>query len=238
MSLQNYNIASHNTLNSGESSDAIIAAYNSFLTDAAFPCIMAKAALAKKHISYLVVQHMACPADDQHIIQFLYTCIDNWKKQEDAFNSAVVLFRQPVPVTEAWFDQLLWQRLQALADIDALQYRYDTRVSADPMSADFSFSLKEEALYIVGLHPASSRKARQFAYPALVFNPHAQFEQLRAVNKYQKVKKAIRQRDIALSGSVNPMLQDFGSASETIQYSGQQYNNQWRCPLDIKHIPS
>ena len=47
--------------------------------------------------------------------------------------------------------------------LDAENYNYDDRVEADPSSAKFSFSIKEEAFYIIGLHAASSRQARQFS---------------------------------------------------------------------------
>ena len=133
------------------------------------------------------------------------------------------------------FDELLWQRLQALEILDAENYSYDNRVESDPSSSSFSFSIKEEAFYIIGLHPASSRQARQFKYPALVFNPHAQFEQLRSTTKYEVMKNTVRKRDIALSGSVNPMLQDFGESSEVFQYSGRKYDETWQCPLKITH---
>ncbi|MBA3674464.1 MAG: YqcI/YcgG family protein, partial [Chitinophagaceae bacterium] len=89
--------------------------------------------------------------------------------------------------------------------------------------------------YIIGLHTASSRQARQFKYPTLVFNPHAQFEQLKETAKYDMMKNAVRKRDIAFSGSVNPMLQDFGESSEAYQYSGRKYDESWQCPLKITH---
>ena len=129
----------------------------------------------------------------------------------------------------------MWERLQALSNLDALQYPYDKRVSADPMNEDFSFSIKEEAFYIIGMHPASSRMARRFNFPVLIFNPHAQFESLREAQKYEKVKQVIRKRDISLSGSVNPMLSDFGTSPEVLQYSVKQYDQQWKCPLHNKH---
>ena len=133
------------------------------------------------------------------------------------------------------FDELLWQRLQALANLDSNIYPFDKRVNNSPSSPDFSFSLKEEAFYIIGLHAGSSRESRRFSYPALVFNPHAQFEELRGSGKYEMMKNVVRKRDIAYSGSVNPMLEDFGVASEVYQYSGRKYDNTWQCPLKINH---
>ena len=101
----------------------------------------------------------------------------------------------------------------------------------DPAAVEFSFSLKEEAFYLIGLHPGSSRSARRFSYPAIVFNPHTQFERLRELNKYETMKQFIRNRDIRYSGSVNPMLADFGETSEAVQYTGRQYDQDWKCPF-------
>jgi FPC/CPF motif-containing protein YcgG len=49
------------------------------------------------------------------------------------------------------------------------------------------------------------------------------------------MKNTVRKRDIAFSGSVNPMLQDFGESSEVYQYSGRKYDDSWQCPLKITH---
>ncbi len=53
--------------------------------------------------------------------------------------------------------------------------------------------------------------------------------------KYDMMKNAVRKRDVAYSGSVNPMLKDFGKASEVFQYSGRKYDENWQCPLKIHH---
>jgi FPC/CPF motif-containing protein YcgG len=103
------------------------------------------------------------------------------------------------------------------------------------MSSDFSFSLGEEAFFIVGLHPGSSRPARRFRHPTLIFNPHAQFDELRSLNRYEKMKNIVRKRDILFSGSINPMLSDYGNASEALQYSGRHYGSEWTCPLKTMH---
>jgi FPC/CPF motif-containing protein YcgG len=212
--------------------------YRSYLNDKAFPCIGAKAALAKGHVKCMVAGHMACPADDRSILQFLYDFVDEYRGSGELFHSAAILFRGPLTADEGSFDAMLWQRLQALADLDAKNYGFDPRVNEDPSSPDFSFSLKEEAFYIIGLHPASSRGSRRFSYPVLAFNPHAQFELLRATDHYESMKAVVRRRDIAFSGSVNPMLDDFGNSSEVIQYSGRRYASDWLCPLKINHTQS
>jgi len=213
----------------------IEAEYFDFLNTKAFPCIGAKTAVAKQQASCHVVDHMACPKDDNNILQFLYCFVDEYRKSDEIFHSAAIIFEEPIALTEDIFDELLWQRLQALSNLDATKYSYDKRVDADPLSGNFSFSLKEEAFFIIGLHPCSSRASRQFSYPTLVFNPHQQFEKLKQTNKYESMKATVRKRDVVYSGSVNPMLNDFGESSEALQYSGRKYDSQWQCPLHVNH---
>lgn len=209
--------------------------YLFFLETKDFPCIAAKAAHEKQLIKCIVADNMACPKDDAAVLLFLYDFVDAFRKSSQIYNSAAIIFTGPAINNEEMFDALLWQRLQALEMLDAKNYTYDNRVEADPASAKFSFSIKEEAFYVIGLHSESSRQARRFIHPTLVFNPHAQFEQLRASSKYEAMKNTVRKRDIAFSGSVNPMLQDFGESSEAFQYSGRNYDDSWKCPLKITH---
>ena len=108
---------------------------------------------------------------------------------------------------------------------------WDESVSPDPNDSDFSFSVKGKAFYIIGMHPNSSRLARQAPYCTVVFNLHWQFEKLREMGTYQKVKERIRKRDKALQGTINPILRDFGTDSETKQYSGREVEANWKCPF-------
>ena len=205
--------------------------YYNFLSNKAFPCVAAKDAMAKGNIKLFVADNIACPKDDKAILNFMYRFTNFYRKSGKGFYSAAVIFKQPEIINEEMFDALLWQRLIALRSLDALQYPYDSRVEANPKDSNFSFSLMEEAYFIVGLNPMSSRPARRFKYATLVFNPHAQFEAMKKDARYEKMKTIVRKRDISFSGSVNPMLTDFGEASEVYQYSGKNYDSQWKCPL-------
>ena len=213
----------------------IIETYLTSISTKEFPCVAAKEAVARQQVSCFVAGHMACPADDCAILHFIYSFIDKYRSEKDIFHSAAVIFRKPDIFNEDMFESLMWEKLQSLSDLDAQRYGYDKRVSPDPFSEKFSFSVKEEAFFILGLHPKSSRITRQFSYPVLVFNPHAQFEKLRETTQYTKLKNIVRKRDIAYTGSINPMLDDFGSSSEVYQYSGKQYDQAWACPLKINH---
>src|SRR5690606_5656432 len=134
----------------------------------------------------------------------------------DLVYSFLAVFKGRQNYSETEFEQLLWQQLQYLHEAD--EYPWDGEVAKDPESPEFSFSLGGKAFYMVGMHPNSSRKSRQAPYPAIAFNLHLQFEKLREKKRYEKVKQKIRERDIALQGDINPMLQDFHEASEARQY--------------------
>jgi uncharacterized protein len=216
--------------------DSMISEFHAFIENKEFPCIGAKAAQAKQQLRCMVADHMACPKDDQAILNFVYRFISEYRQSNEIYQSAAVLFRQPEIYNEKMFEDLLWKRLQDMADLDARKNKYDHRVDADPSSPHFSYSIGEEAFYVVGLNPLSSRPARRFRFPAIVLNPHAQFEKLKESDKYANIQNVVRKRDIALSGSVNPMLKDFGMASEAGQYSGLMHDDEWRCPFNTKNF--
>jgi FPC/CPF motif-containing protein YcgG len=213
----------------------ITSEYFDFINNKEFPCVAAKTALTWKQIKCLVVDHLACPKDDAAILEFLYEFVEEYRQSTKLYHSVAIIFKGPEEPNEAQFEEFFWQRLQALSNLDAQRYGYDKRVVADPNSPDFSFSLKEEAFFIIGLHPGSSRLARQFKYPTLVFNAHAQFEQIRDASRYDGLRNTIRSRDMAFSGSINPMLEDYGQASEVYQYSGKAYDQAWKCPFLSQH---
>ena len=67
----------------------------------------------------------------------------------------------------------------------------DPSVSADPDNARFSFSFGGRALFVVGVHPQSSRLSRRFRWPAMMFNPRAQFERLRAEGRFDRLRDLV-----------------------------------------------
>lgn len=212
----------------------IIRGYLDHIAARSFPCVAAQAAVRRGQVVCMVAQDMASEDSDEDILKFLYGFVDRYRNNSRPFNSAAVIFRKPVVRDEWAFDRLLWKRLSALTTLDRQKYPHDARVDDDPSSSKFSFSIGEEALFIVGLHPASSRRSRTYSYPVLAFNPHQEFERLRNSNRYEQMKNIVRKRDKLYSGSVNPMLREFGEESEVRQYSGIQYDSQWRCPLKKK----
>ena len=141
--------------NSGDS--FIINEFINYVENKNFPCVAAKASLNKTNCNLMVADNIACPKDDAKILKFLYDFVDEYRKSDRAFSSLVIIFKSYHPLTEDMFETFMWQRLQALSVLDAEQYSYDKRVNKDPDSANFSFSIKEEAFFIIGLHKTSSR---------------------------------------------------------------------------------
>ncbi len=213
------------------SSDQLISNYIDFLQQRGFPCIAAKAAVAKGHIHCFVAYDIRCEQDDKPIHEFLLAFVDGYRRSAQQFHSAAIIFQHPDSLDDHEFDTYFWKRLSLLNHIDKQLHVPDPRVKNDPRSPHFSFSIGSEAFFVIGLHPRSCRKARRFDYPTIVFNPHAEFEKLRDSGRYQSMKETVRKRDANFSGSVNPLLTDFGDESEVHQYSGVRHSPDWTCPL-------
>jgi FPC/CPF motif-containing protein YcgG len=137
-------------------------------------------------------------------------------------------------VDEASFEQRLWQQMQQLHECETPGATWDSSVSDDPEDPRFGFSFGGRAFFVVGLHPASSRLSRRFQWPALVFNARAQFDQLRSQGRFERLRGMIREREMALQGSLNPNLADFGERSDARQYSGRPVDESWKCPFHRK----
>lgn len=143
----------------------------------------------------------------------------------------VAVFPERAPRSELAFEHRLWAQLQRLHEHDDPNARWDPRVSDDADDPMFSFSFAECAYFVVGVHAYSSRISRRFRRPALVFNPHSLFGRLRGEGRYGRMQEAIREREIAVQGSLNPNLANFGERSEARQYSGRAVEKDWRCPF-------
>ncbi|MEA2682458.1 MAG: uncharacterized protein QOK05_786 [Chloroflexota bacterium] len=220
-------------LASGEPAPAVARlAHDTFIahvSSSAFACVGGKAAVARG--TYRV--GMLGEFGDATSARALAEGLDQFtaERQELAtdFFSYAAFFTSPVGVDETTFEELLWRQLDALHRLD--RFEWDPTVGSDPRDPRFSFSFGGRAYFIVGLHGGSSRWSRRFAWPTLVFNPHDQFDDLRDDGRMERWQAAIRERDIALQGSVNPNLSDFGELPEARQYSGKRNDRDWKCPF-------
>jgi len=206
--------------------------FQTAIKDPAFPCVGAKAALSRGNMHFLVARDIESAWDDLRVHAGLRAFVADYRADPTLFRSFILLFDADHRLDETGFERAMWARLQSLSDKDEwLGQRPDPRVSDDPDDPHFSLSFAGEGFFVVGLHPNASRPARRFPRPALVFNLHDQFERLRAEGRYEKLRESILDRDVALAGSINPMLARHGQVSEARQYSGRAVDDDWRCPF-------
>ncbi|GJD93578.1 hypothetical protein OCOJLMKI_0774 [Methylobacterium iners] len=204
----------------------------SLILDPPFPCVGAKSALSRGKIRIIVARDIESDRDDARIYAALLAFIAGYRAEPALFQSFAVIFDGPRKLAEQGFEAALWSRMQSLSDRDSVVGQsYDPRVTADPEDARFSMSFGGEGFFIVGLHPQASRMARRFEAPCLIFNLHDQFERLRAAGRYERMRDAIVERDIALAGSPNPMLAQHGERSAARQFSGRAVPEDWSCPF-------
>ena len=211
--------------------------FREFIGNPEFPCVGAKSALARATLRIDLARDVGSAWNDVQIHDELLQWAFDYRRNPEGLRSLAVVFEEPSRLSESEFEERMWERIQSLADKDAWRgQEYDPGVSADPDNPHFSLSFGGEAFFVVGLHPNASRPARRFDHPVLVFNLHDQFERLREVGKYERMRERIIERDISLAGSPNPMLARHGEASEAAQYSGRAVTGEWQCPFrDVRH---
>ena len=195
-----------------------------------YPCVMARSVLRRGQCTVGVYGRLGAAADPP--LDRLAADLGEFAaaaEPERGYRSFVALFGGEPPSSEQDFERALWSTLRALHERDGEEW--DPAVSSDPDDPSFSFSFAGRAFYIIGMHPNASRPARRSDRPALAFNLHDQFERLRRKGQYGRVRSLIRRRDRDYSGSVNPMVADFGESSEARQYSGRIVGRRWRCPF-------
>ncbi|MHA3835621.1 guanitoxin biosynthesis heme-dependent pre-guanitoxin N-hydroxylase GntA [Terrabacter sp. AAH1] len=213
----------------------VVRAMELMVTHAEFPCLGAKSVFRRGNFEHAVLDDMDGPDTPQLLLERLTRFADGIAG-EDGFHSFIVTFRRPAHDDEGAFESSLFRLLQRLHDAD--DETWARGVGADPTDPHFAFSVAGTAYFIVGLHPAASRVARRAPLATLVFNPHDQFEQLRADGRFDGMRSTIRRRDVDLQGSVNPMVADHGESSEALQYSGRAHDPGWEPPLEVHPTPS
>jgi hypothetical protein len=199
-----------------------------------FSCVGGRAAINRNAYRFGFYAEMCAPATTAGLAFDLWEYVRERPTFGTEYATFVACFGAPIACDEREWEMLLWSQLQRLHDLDHVHHAWDSTVSDDPSDSSFSFSFAETGFFVVGLHPASSRRARRFAWPTLAFNAHVQFERLREQNQFERLRETIRVRDYKLQGSLNPNLSDFGERSEARQYSGRAVEDGWQCPFHAR----
>ena len=195
-----------------------------------YPCLGARSVFNRERATVVVLERLATAESTQALLRAL-TDFGGETDRAAGFASLVAVFRAAEVSDEPEFETLLWRQLELLHEAD--NRPWDPRVSDDPDNPHFAFSVSGTAFFVVGLHPQSSRIARRTPLPTLVFNLHDQFEELRASDRFERMRDTIRRRDTELQGSPNPMVADHGRASEARQYSGRSVPDDWAAPASF-----
>lgn len=192
-----------------------------------YPCLGARSVFNRDRVTVVVLERLATEASTRTLLRAL-TDFGRETDRAAGFASLVAVFRAAEISDESEFETLLWRQLELLYEADSKPW--DPRVSDDPENPHFAFSVGGTAFFVVGLHPQASRIARRTPLPTLVFNLHEQFEELRASDRFERMRDTIRRRDAELQGSLNPMVADHGRSSEARQYSGRSVPEGWEAP--------
>ena len=169
---------------------AAVGAFRGFVLNPEFSCVGAKSAVMHETYRLGVYDHLGGAGSTAGLCRDLYTFArEADRAAEGEFMTFVAMFREPTAVDEREFERLLWVQLRLLNQLDAPLHEWDPSVSEDPEDSHFGFSFAETAFFIVGLHPHSSREARRFIWPTLVFNPHAQFQHLKDEGRWARLQE-------------------------------------------------
>lgn len=203
--------------------------FKEFIINKNHPCVMAHSLFTNDDVEIHSFAELGSKKTAKELLKAIEQYLLRYNFEDKKFETLIAVFPNEEIISELEFEEKMWKQLQLLHNIDS--HPWDSEVSSNPEDSKFSFSIAGKAFYIIGMHPKSSRMARQSPYPAMVFNLHSQFEKLRDMGVYQRVKKRIRKADEKLQGSINPMLDDFGDSSEARQYSGRAVDSNWKCPF-------
>jgi hypothetical protein len=196
-----------------------------------YPCIPAVQSFTKHDYLVGLYDHFGQGAHSQLLAQDLLFFRERQKQSRSLYLSFWAVFAPGEPLSEEEFETRMWRELSYLTSYEDPQTKWDPLFSSDPADPRFCFSLGGDAFFIVGVHPESSRLARRFPYPGIIFNLYDQFEELDRRGQYTAIVKKNRERDVKFQGSVNPMVEKYADRWESIQFSGRDNPPDWKCPF-------
>lgn len=205
--------------------------FRDFVLQENYPCVGAQASVNSNNFCMGLFNTMLDDSSAESLAFGLYEYIGRAKQKSTNFLSYIAIFKNDSFKSELEFEESLWLLFSKLHNVNKKYFAWNPGVSNNPDDSDFSYSFGGEAFFAVGMHPESKRLARKFPFPAIAFNLHSQFEELKSKNRFDVMKNAIRENEIEFQGSINPMLSDFGEDSEAKQYSGRRVKDTWKCPF-------
>ena len=87
--------------------DPLALRFEEFIRNPEFPCVGAKAALAKSRLETFMARDITSSWDDLRIYPALLEFVDRYRKEPDLFRSFAVIFEQPQALSEREFEKHL-----------------------------------------------------------------------------------------------------------------------------------
>jgi uncharacterized protein len=201
------------------------------LTQKDYPCVAAVKAFHTQDYEVGIYGSFGSGASWRDLRHDLLFFIEQQRQSGSIFLSFWAVFDEKV-LTEEEFERSMWRELSCLTSAeDRISDWPKFSQSSNPEEPSFRFGLDGSEFFVVGLHANSSRHARRFRLPALIFNVFEQFDKLQQLGQYGPMVKLNRARDLKFQGSVNPMAEAHGEKWESIQFSGKENPPNWKCPF-------
>lgn len=200
-----------------------------------YPCVAAIQGLNKDEFRVGIYSQLGTGIQAKSLVQDLLAFQKEQLQSGALFLTFWAIFPEGKFEDETSFESALWRELTYLVKNDSPGTPWDPHFSSDPAQTKFCFSIGGHAYFVVGLHPRSSRLARQFPLPVLIFNLYQQFEELDRRGQFYPMVKIIRKREIKFQGQINPMVKKHGDKWEAIQFSGKNNPDDWKCPFGKTH---
>ncbi|XGC79555.1 guanitoxin biosynthesis heme-dependent pre-guanitoxin N-hydroxylase GntA [Bdellovibrio bacteriovorus] len=196
-----------------------------------YPCVAAVKAFHDGDFIFDTYSGFGSGESAQRLGQNLLSFKKKQSQPGQEYLTYIAVFPNDQSPDEHTFEQQLFNELSAIWNYPEIAGKWDDKFSANPEDKNFCFSLDGSAFFVVGMHPKSSRLARQLPYNTLIFNLYSQFQGLREKGIFDSMVKSIRHRDVQFQGSVNPMVELYDNKWEAIQYSGKMNPPDWKCPF-------
>ena len=196
-----------------------------------YPCVPAILSLENNQTLIGLYSDFGSGSSAPNLYRDLIGFRDFQKSSNLPYLSYWAVYMDEPMMSETEYETHMWQELSALSSAEDVSVPWDPNFSSNPEDPNFTISLGGDGFFIVGLHSQSSRKARRFKWPAMVFNLYEQFEELDRSGKYESTVEKNRSREMKYQGSLNPMVAKHGDKWEAIQFSGKENPDTWKCPF-------
>lgn len=205
-------------------------AMRAFVTQKDYPCIAALKSQQANEFRLGIYEDFGSGRTGRSLRARLGEFLAEQKRTDSPYLSFWAVYGGESHFSEEEFERRMWHELSSLTSLAEKSADWGPHES-DPRSRKFAFCLFGEPFFVVGLHPNSSRRARRFGRPALVFNVFRQFAALQRKGAYLPMVRTNRLREMKFDGGVNPMAKKHGEQWEAIQFSGRENSEDWVCPF-------